>query len=111
MQERNAVIAAGKKPWFKVIAFVDDWTPSTLYSRAALFFFVGGLSQAAPYFGEYGSGYFGDVLTSTGGYSKRPFSPGLTENFAAWSWIAGGLFFMFKLMQSQGKVHTQIVAA
>ena len=31
------------------------------------------------------------LLTSTGGYSKRMFSPALTENLAAWSWIVGGI--------------------
>ena len=110
IQERKAVIAAGKKPWLKVVAFMDEWTPNVLYGRAALFFFVGGLSQAAPYFGEYASGYLGDVLTSTGSYSKRPFSPGLTENLAAWSWMLGGLYFMFQLMQSQ-ETHTQLAVA
>ena len=103
----RAVIAAGKRPWFRVIGFREDAPPSVLYGRAALFFFVGGMSQAAPYFGEYGTGYFGDILTSTGGYSKRPFSPGLTENLAAWSWITGGLYLMLLWMQSSGDTQMQ----
>ena len=103
IKERAAVIAAGKKPWFKIIAFIDDWTPNVLYGRCALWFFVGGISQAAPYFAVYGKSYFGDILVSTGGYSKRPFSPGLTENFAAWSWMAGGVYFMAMYFMTAGE--------
>ena len=102
------MINAGKKPWLVVIAILDDWTPNVLYGRAALFFFVGGMSQAAPYFGEFGKSYFSDILTSTGGYSKRPFSPGITENVAAWSWIVGGLFFALRWLQTRGEKYRQV---
>jgi hypothetical protein len=108
VKERSAYLASGKKPWFKVIVFIENWTPDVLYGRCTLWFFVGGISQAAPYVGVYGKNYFGDVLVSTGGYSKRPFSPGLTENFAAWSWITAGLFFMFKLKLARGHAQTQV---
>jgi len=66
-------------------------TAGVLYGRCALWFGATGLSQAAPYWGVDSSKYPWDW---TGGYSKRPFTPSATENLAAYSWIAGGLYFL-----------------
>ena len=79
----------------------------TLYVRCVILFLVGGWSQAAPYVGLWGSSYFDTILVSTGGYSKRPFSPGLSENLAAWSWIIGGFFFLFKVVTDKGIMSEQ----
>jgi len=92
-KDRQVAKQAGRKWWL-----LDDPPVSILYGRLGLFLTVGGLSQAAPYFGVLGESWTGDMLLSTGGYSKRMFSPGLTENLSAWSWIIGGLFFACKWM-------------
>jgi len=90
LQDRKKNKGSGLRFWQ-----APNPAPRTLHFRMFLFMFVGGVSQAMPYFAEFGTGYFGSQLRSTGGYSKRPFSPALTENLAAWSWIVGGLFHGF----------------
>ena len=72
---------------------------------AGIWLLVGGLSQAAPYFGEFGTGYFSTQLMSTGGYSKRPFSPALSENLSAWSWIIGGAYHLYLMNLQHGSEH------
>lgn len=102
VKDRKAAKAAGKKGLLKSL-MAPSPAPSTFYGRAALFMFVGGCSQAAPYVGTFGSGYFGSLMGSTGGYSKRPFSPAITENLSAWSWIIGGIVFAVKFKMAKDK--------
>jgi len=75
------------------------------YSRAALFFIVGGVSQDIPYFAvllEYPS-RFGEFMSNTGFYSARSFTPGFTEFFAPIIWIVYGLYAYIKLMSMVDK--------
>lgn len=95
IKDRKAAKAEGRKGLLKSF-MPTSGDVRTLYFRCGLAFLVGGLSQAAPYFAEFGTGYFSSQLASTGGYSKRPFSPAVTENLSAWSWILGGIFFFIK---------------
>lgn len=73
-------------------------TAKEFYRRAAIWFFVTGLSQALPYFALFGEKDLGKILTKTGGYSKRVFTPGITELLAGCSWLFGGIFFAIRWM-------------
>ena len=86
IKDRKKAKAAGNK------ILLPDPPVNELYLRSGLFFGIGGFSQALPYFFTFG--YF--PASSTGGYSKRPFSPGITECLAAWSWLGFGIFFLVK---------------
>uniref|UniRef100_A0A7S1REM8 Uncharacterized protein n=1 Tax=Alexandrium catenella TaxID=2925 RepID=A0A7S1REM8_ALECA len=80
--------AARKAGW---LIMRPDAEARLLYKRCAVWFTVVGLSQAAPYFGAIYA-----IDDEKGGYSKRPFTPALVENAAAWSWILGGLYFTIR---------------
>jgi len=70
------------------------------YSRAALFFLVGGISQDIPYFAvclENPHRFF-EFMSAKGFYSARWITPGFTEFFAPIIWIVYGLFCFGKLM-------------
>ena len=70
------------------------------YSRAALFFVVGGVSQDIPYWAvclQYPSRFF-EFMEAPGFYSARPFTPGYTEFFAPIVWVLYGLFCYGKLL-------------
>jgi len=70
------------------------------YSRAALFFLVGGISQDIPYFAvilQYPE-RFGEFMTMDGFYSARWITPGFTEFGAPIVWIVYGLYSYVKLM-------------
>lgn len=91
---------------------LSDPPITTFYARCALGFLGVGFGQATPYLGSFGAGYFGTLLVSTGGYSKRPFSPALSENLAAWSFCSSGLFFLVQyLMASKGSMSTKAVSS
>ena len=77
-------LAAGNK------ILLPDPPVNELYLTLGLFFGIGGFSQALPYFFTF------DTASSTGGYSKAIFSPGITECLAAWSWLGFGIFFLVK---------------
>jgi len=71
------------------------------YSRAALFFLIGGVSQDIPYFAvvlQYPS-RFSEFMTADGFYSARFFTPGATEFTAPIVWILYGLYCFGKLME------------
>jgi len=89
-KDRKANKGSGLRFWQ-----TPNASASMLHYRTGMFMLIGGLSQAAPYFGEFGTGYFSSQLVSTGGYSKRPFSPAISENLSAWSWIIGGLYHFY----------------
>ena len=70
------------------------------YSRAALFFLIGGVSQDIPYFAvvlQYPE-RFVEFMTAPGFYSARSITPGFTEFFAPIIWIVYGLYSYAKLM-------------
>jgi len=70
------------------------------YSRAALFFVIGGVSQDIPYFAvclQYPE-RFVEFMTADGFYSKRWITPGFTEFTAPIVWIVYGLYAYAKLM-------------
>jgi len=70
------------------------------YSRAALFFLIGGVSQDIPYWAvclQYPE-RFVEFMTSDGFYSARWITPGFTEFFAPIIWIVYGLYSYIKLM-------------
>lgn len=78
---------------------------SILYGRCALWFFVTGLSQAAPYFGVNPSEY---PPSKRGGYSKRLFTPAIVENLAAWSWIVSGIYYLIRWHVARSSMGTKV---
>jgi len=71
------------------------------YSRAAMFFIIGGVSQDIPYWAvclQYPA-RIGEFLTMKGFYSARWITPGFTEFFAPIIWIVYGLYAFVKLMK------------
>jgi len=74
---------------------------STFYARAGLGFLGVGFGQLTPYLGAFSDGFAGSLLVSTGGYSKRMFSPGLTEFLAALSFCLSGIFFSVMYLMSR----------
>lgn len=95
-KDRKIAKAAGNK------ILLPDPPISTFYARCAIGFFGVGFGQATPYFGAFADGWAGSQLVSTGGYSKRMFSPGLTECFAAWSFCSSGVFFGIMYLMTKG---------
>jgi len=73
---------------------------STFYFRCGLGFTGVGFGQLTPYLGAL-SDTSGSLLVSTGGYSKRMFSPGLTEFLAALSFCLSGVFFFVMFLMSK----------
>lgn len=71
-----------------------------LHWRAGLVLLVGGLGHVGPYLSsavlDRDTDFVISDLLHPGGYSKRSFTPALTENLAAWSWLIGGLYHLFK---------------
>jgi len=69
------------------------------YSRSALFFIVGGISQDIPYFAVIlqNPSRFGEFMSEVGFYSQRFFTPGFTEFVAPIIWIVYGIYAFTKL--------------
>mmetsp|Transcript_43162 Transcript_43162/g.113369 ORF Transcript_43162/g.113369 Transcript_43162/m.113369 type:complete len:215 (-) Transcript_43162:282-926(-) len=70
------------------------------YSRAALFFVIGGVSQDIPYWAvclQYPERFY-EFMTMDGFYSARGITPGFTEFFAPIVWILYGIYAYTKLM-------------
>lgn len=79
------------------------------YSRAALFFLVGGISQDIPYFAvvlQYPD-RFVEFMTMDGFYSARWITPGFTEFVAPIIWLVYGFFCFAKLMAMVDKGYSQ----
>lgn len=98
---------AAKKNGYKIL--LSDPPISTFYARCAVGFSCVGFGQLTPYIGAL-SGTPGSLLVSTGGYSKRMFSPGLTEFLAALSFCGSGLFFtvMYLIAKKGAPVHSSV---
>ena len=83
------------------------------YSRAFLFFFVGGISQIIPYLGQMAKSpdEIISILTSPGFYSGRSFTPGITEFVEPIVWISYGVYsaIQAKSLSAEPESYEEIV--
>ena len=78
--------------------FVPSVKESVFYTRCALFFIVGGISQIVPYLAVIAAypSRFLEFMAMPGFYSQRPFTPGFTEFGEPLIWIGMGFYFIKK---------------